>query len=1005
MSINPIYEKWTKGPLVNNNFEKWLINFGRKKTEREINEAFSKTIKFVNNKIISQIGVGTNLLNDYTVAALSGVYSKFLKDALKDKEQPIKVFLATDNSNSSNLFLNIFARVLTENSFKSVIFNNSSFIPLCYKSLGAENSNCDAIVTFQEYYGDSRKMQISFNWGDGSMFNLREMNELSMALNSTDFLTIDIPEKEISFQYDNSYVEYLENIYNRFKDSKYINKDGLFLGIDISRIDSKRFYLDNISKLDLFHFYVKRTKNANVFDSNDQNSLQKIYWESLSRKSKINFVINQDGAGVNFSVKHKRKYKYFKPDEIAALYLNFLLTKDENFNKDDLQKGYIAFNQSAGTLTKTIALKHNLPTKEFISRSNLWSVVKENEDKKLLFAYNQYNEFVPYNRYFNGYDANLFMLEIIRMANYYKTVERKDLFQVLEEIYSEYGRHQLTTKEFAIDSDEANRFFKRIQAVEKIKKKYEVTRNQKLKSISSAIFTRYKLSFRNGESVILEYSQLKKQLKIYCETIEQKSEENSELAMVVRNREILDGIFDLKEESETTKFTWVQFLKYFFYVAFLAAIIIFLFYSVYNLKGGIGGSPKEVFQAFGKKLYVSNDIPEYQRSKIIGYKVRASFMFIVLSFLLYSVIQTIIFKRIIAMQGAKAKSADIYIGTAIGVIIQTITPKSIGGDIAVYWYLRRKGVERSILFSAIIVNTFLWQATNVLITVTTVPFGVYIFSDLFKTRNAGSIFFMTMLILGIVFDTVLSVVLLVVTMNMKAQKWLIKVTMGFVEWFPFIKSYDAFSIKAKYEYELYNTRYYLKNTFKNIWVFFELFFYKLIPVFITATAVFAKSIDIVKPDVKAGYYMNMTIQDVMIRVANAVSLTPGGTGTGDFLYKVLINESLQVTAYDGIVKGDIYHSEIEAIRSNAAIMTAMSTLGTVIIPSVISAILLVIVYIGEKRIDYYRKKNKNRNLIQNKHLNTGNISVEKTQTKYFKIAFPMFWILLAAGTLMFIFIG
>ncbi|WP_406616696.1 YbhN family protein [Mycoplasmopsis adleri] len=986
MALNPIYNKWSQKSSWDVSFTEKLLTFGKNSTKEEIDRAFSGSIKFIDNKIISSIGVGTNLINEYTVTALAYAFTSFIE---RNKNENSKVFISVDNSLDSNLYMNIFARVLTEKNCKTVIYETPEAIPRVYKTLAASNSKCDYIVSIEHFNNDNKLIKISFNWANGAPLNHEEMARISWTLKSTDYLTIEIPSKSISFEYDNYFKQYQKDIMSRYVKSPYLNSQSLFMGIDITESSTRNFYLNNLKYLQISNFSVWRNKRKTFYEGSEQKYLSRVYWDALSRKSKINFVINNEGTAINFNVKYKHLYKYFKPDEIAALYLNFLLNDDETFNREDLNKSFIAKTIQVGTLTQNIALKNGIEVRSFNTRSDVWKDVAYSE-KELLFAYTHNNEYAPYKRFFNGYDANHFMYEIERMATYYKNVKNKTLYDVLQDIYAEFGRYQVTVKSYTIEPEIAYRFFQRLNTVEKINNNYKIVRYQELSnnsSLSKNII--YKISFEHGESVICQYSQILNKLVIYCETIEQKSQDKKELMMVVRNREILDGILDLKEDTRVSKLTFWSFFKYFLYFLILFGIITFLFYSVYNLKGeGIGGGPKEVFKAFGKKLYTSNDVAGHERSLSDGYIVRSSFMFMVLSMFIYSVLQALIFKRVISLQGHKAKWKDLYIGCAIGVVIQTITPKSIGGDIGTYWYLRRRGIPRPVLFSAIIVNTFIWQTTNVLLTVSLVPTGVWMFKSFFDQKSTSSIIFVVMLVLGLIFDSGLSALLLIVVLNKRIQKLLIKVTLAIIEWTPFIKSYDAFSIKAKYEYELYNLNVSLKSCFKNIGFFFELLFYKIIPAFITTTAFFGKSIDIIQPTVKGGYYMNLTVQNTLIRISNAISLTPGGTGTSDYLYKVLVQESLQGTAYDGF----------SAIQ-NASIFTAMGTFGTVIIPSVISAILLIIVYIGEKRVDHYQRKVKNYNLVNNNNLN----KPLKTSTNYYKIAMPIFFLVLLGGTFAFIF--
>lgn len=349
-----------------------------------------------------------------------------------------------------------------------------------------------------------------------------------------------------------------------------------------------------------------------------------------------------------------------------------------------------------------------------------------------------------------------------------------------------------------------------------------------------------------------------------------------------------------------------------------------------------------------------------------------------------------IFKRVITLQGDKVKWRGIFVGTIIGIVVQTITPKSIGGDIATYWYLRRRNVPRASLMSAIVVNSFIWQLGNIISTAIFVPIGIKTFSSFFVGSNPNSITFIVMLVLGLIFDTGWTTLLLVITLNKKLQRFALKTLIAIIEITPFIRAYDSFAIKAKFEYELFNINKCIKKTFKNPYYLFELVLLKFVPSLLTFNAFQAQALGIIKPDVPHGYYWNLTIQNTMIRVANSISFTPGGTGTADYLYKVLIRESIRSTSYDGAIA-----------FANSSIMTALNTLGFVVIGTLVSAIILVLVYIGEKRIDHYRKKNKNYKLLA-ANLADGRI---KTQSTYYKIVFPIVLIALVSLSLTFILVN
>ncbi|UUM25413.1 flippase-like domain-containing protein [Mycoplasmopsis agalactiae] len=990
MSLNPIHNKWVKERSLGNNsfYNIWKPNYN--KSSDWINDAFSGNIQAVGNKITADLDMGTIYLNEYTTVAIAkAFYNNFLINS-KTK----KVLLSSDNSDSSNLLLDIFASELKSEKITVIRANDFATIPTVYKQFIASEEKCEIVISFQNPLGNQKRAQILFNYSDGSAFSKSDMQKIVDYINKVDYLNINLPALNNNYEYSDAIDAYLEQVHKRYSANELLNKNSLPFGIDSSRALNKEFFTSNLKYFNLPFFTVNRAKNANFYYANHHNYLQRINWKGIGHRSKANFIINEEGTGLNFSIKHKSVLKYFKPDEIAALYLNFLINDDPEFNKETLQNSFIAKNYFAGSLTHSIALENNIEVFEFVNRSNVWKYVAQNSEMNLLLAFTSSSEFVANNRLTNSFDANLFLFEVLRMINFYKKHKNQDLFEVLGDLYKKYKRHHLTIHTYEIDLNGAVRFFERIKSATKFGSNLQITRVQKIENDNNIESNSiYKISFRNREYAYIHYSQQAKAISFYCNTIERSGEQNGETMMVVRNNEMLEGLLELKEENTISKFSVKSVLKYLAYSLFLIGIIIFLFYSVYNLKdefGASAGGPSEVFKAFYKKLYVKNDITEFARPANAGYIARASFVFLSFGTFIWSIFQALIFKRVITLQGDKVKWRDIFVGTIIGIVVQTITPKSIGGDIATYWYLRRRNVPRASLMSAIVVNSFIWQLGNIISTAIFVPIGIKTFSSFFVGSNPNSITFIVMLVLGLIFDTGWTTLLLVITLNKKLQRFALRALIAIIEITPFIRAYDSFAIKAKFEYELFNINKCIKKTFKNPYYLFELVLLKFVPSLLTFNAFQAQALGIVKPDVPHGYYWNLTIQNTMIRVANSISFTPGGTGTADYLYKVLIRESIQSTSYDGATA-----------FANSSIMTALNTLGFVVIGTLISAIILVLVYIGEKRIDHYRKKNKNNKLLAT-NLADGKI---KMQSTYYKIVFPIVLIALVSLSLTFILVN
>lgn len=984
MSSNPIFDKWRKSSLQDESFKQSLYNLGLKNDEKEIEQVFNEKIQFVDNKIIAKIGAGTNLINDYTITAIGMA----LADMISKNNTEASVFLATDNYYHSILYSNIFARVLTEKHIQSVVYDTPGKLPFALRNLGAQNEKCNVFVSFQYYKGNKNVMQVAFNWDNGKPFSALDIMNLTWKINSTNFLKVDIPEEGVNFKFSHTYCDYNEKIIEEYSKYDYWKDKNLKFGIDISNLRTKEFYENILSKIGVEYGVPTRTKNPGFLLASNQSYFKKIYFEGLFKNYIANFIISEDGSGVNISVKHGRVYKYFKPDEIAALYLNFLLEDDETFDHSILKKAYVAYTLSAGTLTAEIAHKNNIAVEKVIRRSQVWEVVDNHPDQKLLLAYTANNEFATYKNLFFGFDANSFMLELMRMVAFYKR-KNKTLFDKLNELYDIYSKHHISSKQFTLDVDAASHFIKRIMSAEKIGNHKIVNRREYTDNGSTQSSFYYCLYFEGGDSITVTYSYIDKLVRIEEESITKgnlKTDKDKKvLDMIIRDREYLDGLSELIEDMRVKKLSPWSIIKYFLFAGIFIGIIVILVHSVLNVKSG--GS------FTGKQTNAWELLKIINAAIFTSYNSRFAFLFLALEWLISIFLNCLIFKRLLWCNGEKVKLKHLIIGSAIGIFVQNITPKSIGGDIATYWYLRRKGVTRSNLVAAVVMNTFLWQLVNIVLAIIFVPIGIKVYnSTVFASGwdDPNNKVFLIFLILGLTLDTFSAAMFFSLAISKKIQKFTLKVFIGFLEWLPFFHLYDPETMKAKYDYEFYEIRKGIKTSFKKVWPFFEVYFYKLIGWAITPIAVFSHSLNVIEPS-HVNWYWDVTLSGILVRSANSFSPTPGGTGTSEYFTKSIYNSLF-------IEKTTIGSTEYDNTQI-ASLVTAIKSYGTVLIPSIVSGLLLMTVYIGEKRLDRYKAKEKNLKLLYN----TSEIPIKtKLHSVFYPIMVVVWIVAVVAGLTVFL---
>ncbi|MBU4691721.1 flippase-like domain-containing protein [Mycoplasma sp. ES3225-GEN-MYC] len=970
--MNPVFEKWRAKETKDKLFAKKILSFGLINKEAEINYAFSKSLFFTGNKIIAEIGVGTNLINEYTVTAIAESLGNMLDDR---KLHSKKIFFGNDQSFHGKLYSSIMSRVLDKKGYSTNILKNAEKVPGVVHKAITEKYEIPVRLYIGKYKNVKNSIQIAFYWGDGSDFNATDITEISMKLNEVNYLMVSIPENEINVNYIETPEDSINSAFEFIASQKTLSKinDNKF-AFDISSYEHYSYIKEIHNKLNIKVKYRNNKTNKNWYKSNlnQLNSLNMKYWFN---KNDANFAINRSGSGVCVSIKHKHLYKYLKPDQISAIYLHFLINDDPDFDKSRLKNAIVARSLNSSSLLDTIAKKYNIQTLVFHNRSSLYKSLDGKND--LLIAHTNNFEYMlnSSNYIFDGY---IFSLELMRMISIYKE-NGLTLFDVLNKIYLEYGYCHTQTKSYEMSKKSIGGFINRLKNASYVGEQKLV--NHKLikdHAIESNLYL--KLCFEQGDNSVITYNSLDEKMTILTDVKLRKVDDDPKLGVIVRENNMLDSILEYKEISATAKLNILSVFKYACFVLILFGIFAFLFHSVYNFKSSNSvGSVNigEIFSAMWSQINTS----VYSR---------ISFIAIIGGFLIYSLTNAMIFKKLLKWQNIKVKFTDLLTGSLISLVSQNVTPKSIGGDIATYWFLRRRNVPRPQLISSIVINTFIWQMSNIFLIVVFLPIGIYFYGNFFSNvkTDKTTLIMLISLILGITIDSVLAIGFLVLALNKKIQNWILNKLINFLEWLPFVPIYDADNKRAKLQYEFYKVRHGLKTVIKKWYRFIELLFWKILPWAYVPLAWFALSTDMLQSPIIGGSYFNMMVGSVLIRNINSISPTPGGTGTSDIISK---------TIYEFIIKPS---NDLD-IAARSSLLTSIKGVGEVIVPTFLSAVILLLVFIGERRVDIHKAKNKNFKLINNQNLKHSS----ETKTKFYKISFTLLSIILLIIVLSFVFVN
>lgn len=971
MTENNIYKKWLKKVRNKEFWNKFHYIFSNL-TESQINSYFDKKIKIDKSNIILELGIGTHLANEFTIGAISEAFSKFINiDSKLDKN---KILVSCPESEDLLVISNIFSRILYKNNNDILFYEQKNNIPLNLIYYFAQENNFDYIINISNYNNSKKFIQIRLTNSKGVSLSEKQINEINSILQDIDLTEIEVPISPIQFMdLDKLNRNYLSDIVEQ---KKYLNdnENKLKYYVGFQEQKNSEFYREVFDKTNTkinILSNAKVNKNTKVFDN---TIFKKMNINSVLKRNDVNFVISNNGDSFNISVKHKGVFKYFKTDEVAGLYLDYLIN-----NFDISQKYYIAKSKLTGDFVKSIATSKNIEVIEFTSWDELNKIIDSNNQKKPLFAYDEHNRFISYNSKFILNDAISMVIDFYKICEIYSK-DNITLFERLNHIKNKYSNYYQSVKTYDMTFEQSIRFFRRINDREKIGK-FNVVKSEiyNFDLEKNKTFCEIKLNNKNGIKII--YDKFTEKITINVETEGKTSNDKNNddyLKLIVQGKEILDSINELREDFVIKKFSLKGFLKYSFLVALTIGIFIFLFYVVYNIKLENNKSASPLFVLKTIWMFV-----RYDRM------TRFLFVFIFIFILFEMFINALIFKRLFMYQNEKVSFWTLFVGSFIGIIIQNITPKSIGSDIATYWYLRRKNVNRSKLISAVILNTFIWQLTNIVLSIIVVPVGLVFYKELFTNGSSNNIFSFTFfLVLSLLSDTLFSLFFLVLAGYKRIQTPILKAIIKIIEWFSFIGIAKTDELYANWKYELYKVSNGINVVFKRWWRICELLFYKSSVWFIAPISLYLHYMNMLDENLMGGWYFNMTISQFLVRNVNSFSPTPGGTGTSDYftkiIYRITLSNNIDQFGFD--------------LENRSSIITAIKTFGQIVIPSLLSAIALFIVYIGEKRIQFYKQKNKNNSLINNQ-----TIISSKTKSNFNKIACPTFIISVSILILLFIF--
>lgn len=960
--MKPSKGKWKY--FSQNNSDYFNLEINKNKSHlfwKNINH-FQGSLLFNNNEINSKIGDGEDEINNLTLSILA--YNFYL--LLKDK--PLKnqnILVAHDESLNGYNFSRIFSKALASLGITTYNYIQNHSTPFNISLYTINKKDINYLVYFSSDDLSKEYLKIIFENKNYNNFNKSEI----------DILNSKVWDKKISATSENQIIELDNSIFDEYVSyiisQNTVNKNNNFefsiLNISENQTD---FYDQTYRRLNYKFKKVKIKNKVTQFTEiikkpNLKFYVKKLKWNMLLNKSKIGFIISNDSKKIYIFIKNKFKIIHLSFDSVASIYLKYL--KDtENTKIKYFENQFSSFNSK--DLAKMFLFK-NITFKQ--SKRQILAETISSKKNHQYFSYDSQGSYLVGNKKAeSGFDSLLFSIKFLEMFNYYEN-NNKNLVEVLKEVEQEYGISRSKNYEIHTEKNLAFNLIYRLYSLEKFNGQ-KIVKNNLLESDPNQRTLEIKL--KDNTSILIIYRNFSKTLTYLISTpLSLDSIQN----IIKKEREIVKEIESLREEEKAPSNFKKNFIKYSLFMAFLVFVFYFMYNWLYNVgENKSGGINLNIF----KDIYTV--LTRNQETRIV-------FIAIIFSNLIYHFLHSISIWLLCKQHNMNMKIRHILISSLISTFVSNITPLYVGGDLVSFWYLNKKGYKKSSLVSVFLASSAIFQLTMVISGIIIIPFIFLMFGNFLSSSNVESYFIFILLIIGLFINFIMSLIYWILASWKWLQIKIIHLSIWIAEVIPFCVVLDSNYKLGSYYNSFEDIRQGFKNITKNYKIFILVFFLKILSFLFSLSPFVALYTGMLKPNLPGGFYWYIFIGSNIVRISNSISFTPGGIGTSDFFNILIFNNIFEnAKDYNAITNnGNLFSNSVSIVYSS------LLQILFYVLPTIFSALILLNIWIGEKRNEKYRIIYKSVNLTNtNDFLN----KKRKTKTSFYKIT-NVLWLIFLIG--------
>ncbi|POZ91250.1 phosphoglucomutase [Petrotoga halophila DSM 16923] len=446
-----IYYTWLNNPFIDEESKKELKKI--ENNDEEIKERFYKDLEFGTAGLRGKLGIGTNMMNIYTVGRATQALADYIKDFGQERMN-MGVVIAYDVRHFSKEFAKQSALILAGNGVKAYLFEDIRPTPVLSFAVRYLKTTAGIVITASHNPKNYNGYKVY--WDQGSQILDDVANGIVEKIEEIgyDFDKIKkIPENEAIkkklFQYvpkelDEEYLKRVESLSLRDKE---IDKN---INVVYTPLNGTgNYFVRRVLKDRGFNnvFVVKEQELPDpdfksVANPNPEYEVAFEEAKKLGSQENADLLLanDPDCDRTAIEVLNYNEYKMPNGNQVGALLVNYILeSKKENKSLD--ANSAIIKSIVTGDLSKRIANKYGVTVFETLTGfKNICG--KENELEKegkykFLFGFEESIGYVM-GDFVRDKDGVIASMLISEMVGYYKN-KGKNLLEVLEDIYKEFG--------------------------------------------------------------------------------------------------------------------------------------------------------------------------------------------------------------------------------------------------------------------------------------------------------------------------------------------------------------------------------------------------------------------------------------------------------------------------------------------------------------------------------------------------------------------------------------